>query len=163
MNTHCPASVRLLLAQWAHISSFYHTVGLHPSFTYTVGTTRAIYCTQTAQPHFLYYLHSGPIPPHFMTQWAYTHSFTYTVGTALAIYCTECPASLPPLLVLWAYTSYFYDTVGIYSPFTYTVGTILDIYCTQTVQPQFLPYLHSGPITPHFMQQWAYTPHFMQQ
>ena len=50
----------------------------------------------------------------------------------------------------WAYTP----------PFTYTVDTTLAIYCTQTFQPQFLPYLHSEPISPHFMQQWACTPSF---
>ena len=30
--------------------------------------------------------------------------------------------------------------------FSYTVDTTLTIYCTQIVQPQFLYYLHSGPI-----------------
>ena len=46
-----------------------------PPFTYTGCTTKAVYCTQTAQLHFLPYLHSGSIPPHFLTQWAYTPHF----------------------------------------------------------------------------------------
>ena len=50
------------MTQWAYT----------PSRTYTVGTTLAIYFAKTVQPQFLPYLHSGPIPPHFMTQWAYT-------------------------------------------------------------------------------------------
>ena len=77
------------MRQWAYT----------PSFTYTVGTTLAIYYTQTVQPRFLPYFYSGPIPPHFMTQWAYTPSFTYTVGTTLAIYCTHTvqPQFLPYL------------------------------------------------------------------
>ena len=75
---YCPASVPPLFAEWAHASSF----------CYTVCTTQAIYWTQTVQPQFLPYLHSGPIPPHSMTQWAYT-PFTYPVGTTLAIYCTQ--------------------------------------------------------------------------
>ena len=70
LDTNCPASVPPLFAQWAHTSSF----------SYTVGTTLAIYCTQSVQPHFLPYFHSGsipphvlisgPIPPHFLIQWA---------------------------------------------------------------------------------------------
>ena len=71
LYTDSPASLTPLLAQWAHTSSFYDRVGLYPSFTYKVGTTLIIYCIQTLQPHFLPCLHSGPIPPHFMTQWAY--------------------------------------------------------------------------------------------
>ena len=72
LYTDCPASVPALLAQWAHTSSFMTRWAYTPSFTYTLGTTLASYCTQTLQPHLLPYLHSGPIPPHFMTQWAYT-------------------------------------------------------------------------------------------
>ena len=146
MNTHCPASVRLLLAQWAHISSFYHTVGLHPSFTYTVGTTRAIYCTQTAQPHFLYYLHSGPIPPHFMTQWAYTPSFTYTVGTTRAIYCTQIAQPLflyylhsgpipPHFMTQWAYTPHFLTQWAPHSLSTVPSPHLMDTHCPASVPP----------------------------
>ena len=29
---------------------------------------------------------------------------------------------------------------------------------TKTVLPQFLPYLHSGPMSPHLMTQWVYIP-----
>ena len=114
MDTHCPALVPPLLAQWAHTSSFYDTVGLYP----------------------LIYLHIGHHPRHLLY--------------------TDCPALVPPLLVQWAHTSSFYDIVGLYPPFTYPVGTTLAIYCIQTVQPPFLLYLHSGPIPPHLMTQWAY-------
>ena len=64
-----------------------------------MSTNLAIYCTQTVQPQFFPYWHSGPISPHFITQWAYTPSFTYTVGTTRAIYCTETvqPQFLPYL------------------------------------------------------------------
>ena len=143
------------------------------------------------------------MPPHFMTQWAYTPSSTYTVGTTIGICTTQnCPTYAPPLLTQWAHTSSFYDTVGLcpiilwhsgpiphhlltqlappltstlhklcnpcscltytvgpyllilwlsgpVPPFTYTVGTTLAIFFTQTVQPQFLPCLHNGPIPPH--------------
>ena len=100
--TACPASVPPLLVQWAHTSSFYDTVGLYPSFTYKVGTTLAIYCTQTFQPQFLPYLHSGPIPPHFMTQWAYTLIFLHSGHHPRHLLYTDCPTSVPPLLVQWA-------------------------------------------------------------
>ena len=140
-----------IMTQWAYT----------PIFTYTVGTTLAIYFTQTVQPQFLPYLHNGPIPPHFMTQWAYTLSITYIVGTTVVIYCTQTVQPhllpylhsgpiLPHVMTKWAYTP----------SFTYIVGTTLFIYCTQTVHPHLLPYLHSGPIPPHFMTQWAYTPSF---
>ena len=56
LYTDCPDSVPPLLVQWAHNSSFYDTVGLYPSFTYTVSSTLTIYCTQTVQPQFLPYL-----------------------------------------------------------------------------------------------------------
>ena len=88
-----------------------------------------------------------------MTQWAYTPSFNYTVSTTLAIYCTQTDR-----LPQWAHTSSFM-TQWAYTPsFTYRVSTTLAIYCTYTVQPQFLPYLQSGPMPPHSMTQWAYTP-----
>ena len=75
----------------------------------------------------------------------------------------DCPASVPPLLIQWAYHSSFM-TQWAYTPsFTYRVSTNLVIYCTQTVQLHFLPYLHSGSIPPHFLTQWAYTPHFLTQ
>ena len=88
------------------------------SFTYTVSTNLAIYCTQTVQPQFFPYWHSGPISPHFITQWAYTPSFTYTVGTTRAMYCTQTvqPQFLPYLhsgpipphfMTEWAYTFFF--------------------------------------------------------
>ena len=129
-------------------------------FTYTVGITLAIYCTQTVQPHLLPYLSSGPIPPHFMTQWAYTHSFTYTVSTTLAIYCTECPASLPPLLVQWAHTSSFYDTVGLY-PLIYLHSEhhphhLLYTDCPASFPLSFAQWAH----TSSFMTWWAYAPAF---
>ena len=106
-----------------------HMLGLYkPSFTYTVGTTLVIDCTQNVQPQFLPYLHSGPIHPHLMTQWAYTPSFTYKVGNTLAIYCTQTvqpqylpylhSGPIPPhLMTQWAYTP----------SFSYTVGTTLPI------------------------------------
>ena len=83
----CAASVPPLLTQWAHTS------------TYTVGTTLAIYFTQTVQTYSPPNLHNGPIPSYFMTQWAYTPSLTYTVGTTLAIYFAKTvqPQFLPYL------------------------------------------------------------------
>ena len=80
-----------------------------------MSTNLAIYCTQTVQPQFFPYWHSGPISPHFITQWAYTPSFTYTVGTTRAMYCTQTvqPQFLPYLhsgpipphfMTEWAYT-----------------------------------------------------------
>ena len=105
-----------------------------PSFNYTVSTTLAIYCTQTDR----------------LPQWAYTPSFNYTVSTTLAIYCTQTDR-----LPQWAHTSSFM-TQWAYTPsFTYRVSTTLAIYCTYTVQPQFLPYLQSGPMPPHFATQCA--------
>ena len=80
------------MTQWAYTSSF----------TYTVDTTLAIYCTHNVQPQFLPYLHSGPIPPHFRTKWAYTPSFIYTVGTTLAIYYTQSVQSqILPFMIRW--------------------------------------------------------------
>ena len=131
------------MTQWAYT----------PSFTYIVGTTFVIYCTQTLQPHLLPYLHSGPIPPHFMTQWAYTLIFLHSGHHPRHLLYTDCPTSVPPLLVQWAIPPHF-RTQWAYTPsFTCTVSTTLTIYCTQTVQPQFLPYLYSGPIPPHFVTQ----------
>ena len=97
--TDCPASVPPLFAQWAHTSLFMTWWAYTPSFSYTLGTTLASYCSQTVQLQFLPYLYSGPIPPHFRTQWAYTPSFTCTVSTTLTIYCTQTvqPQFLPYL------------------------------------------------------------------
>ena len=66
----CAASVPPLLTQWAHTS------------TYTVGTTLAIYFTQTVQTYSPPNLHNGPIPSYFMTQWAYTPSLDHSIGHA---------------------------------------------------------------------------------
>ena len=123
-------------------------MGLYPSFSYTVGTTPAIYCTQTFQPQFLPYLHSGPIPPHFMTQWAYTLIFLHSGHHPRHLLYTDCPTSVPPLLVQWAIPPHFMMQWAYTHLFTYTMGTTLAIYCTQTVQPHFLPYLQNGPIPP---------------
>ena len=101
------------LTQWAYT----------PSFTYTVGTTLVIYCTQTVQPQSLTYLHSEPLSPHFMTQWAYT----------------------PHLLTQWAPSST--STVHRLSNLTSSL--------TCTVDPYLLILWHSGHIPPHFLTQWA--------
>ena len=68
LHTECPASFPPLLPQWFHTSSCFDQWAYTPSFSHTVGTTLAIYCTQTIQPHFSPYFHSGSIPPHFRTQ-----------------------------------------------------------------------------------------------
>ena len=93
LYTDCPASFPPLFAQWAHTSLFMTRWAYTPSFSYTLGTTLASYCSQTVHPQFLPYLHSGPIPPHFRTQWVYTPSFTYTMDTILAIYWTQTAQS----------------------------------------------------------------------
>ena len=131
------------MTQWAYT----------PSSSDTVSTNLTIYCAQAVQPDFLSYLHSRPIPPHFMQQWAYTPIYLYRVHHQSRLLYTNCPASFPPLLAQWFHTSSFFDTVG----------TTLAIYCTQTAQPYFLLYLHSRPIPPHFMTQWACTPHLLTQ
>ena len=138
------------------VSPFYDTVGLYPN----------IYLHSEHHPRHLLYTDSPASFPPLLPQWAHTSLLYDTVGL-YPIYLlsghhpchllyTVCPASLPSILAQWAHTSSFYDTVGLYSSFTYTVSSTLAIYCTQTVQPQFLPYLHSGPMPPHFMTQWAY-------
>ena len=93
-----------------------------PSSSDTVSTNLTIYCAQTVQPYFLSYLHSAPIPPHFMQQWAYTPIYLYRVHHQSRLLYTNCPASFPPLLAQWFHTSSFFDTVGLYPPFSYTVG-----------------------------------------
>ena len=97
-----------------------------------------------------------------MTMWAYTPSFTYIVGTPPRhLLHTDCPASLPPLLVQWAHTSSFYDTVGMY-PLIYLHRMHHQSYLLYTNCPASFPlYLKSEPIPPHFMTQWAYAPHLL--
>ena len=114
LYTDSPASLTPLLAQWAHTSSFYDTVGLHPHFltqwapstpstvhrlsnlssslTCTVGHTSSF--QDTVGLYSLIYLHSEYHPHHLLY--------------------TDCPTSVPPLLVQWAHTSSLCDTVGIY-------------------------------------------------
>ena len=151
MDTDCPASVPPLLVQWAHISSFYDTVGLYP----------LIYLDSEHQPRNLMETNCPASVPPLLAQHAHTSSFYDTVGLYPLIYLhsghhprqlmyTNCMASFPPFtsgpipphfMTQWAYTP----------SFTYTVGTTLAIYCTQTIQPKFLPYWYYGPIPPHFI------------
>ena len=106
LDTNCPASLPLLLIQWAYTSSFYDTVGIYP----------LIYSPSEQYPHHLLdtNLQNGPIPPQFIAQWVYTPSFTYTVGTTLAIYWAQIVQThflphlhngpIPPQFVTqWAY------------------------------------------------------------
>ena len=130
LATDCPASVPPLLTGWALTSSFYDTVGLS-----TVNNTLTICWTQTVQPHFLPYFISGPISVHLMTQWVYTPSFTLL---------TQC-----------AHTASLFDPVGLYLLIYLQSEHYLAIDWTQTVQPYFVPYLHSGPIPPHLLTQGA--------
>ena len=160
LYTNCPASVPLWLTQWAHTSSFYDTVGLYPPFftQWAPSLPSAIHklsslnssLTYTVSPYLLNLWHSGPIPPILWHSGHHPHYLLYT----------HCPASVPLWLTQWVHTSSFYDIVCLYHIIFYTVGTLLDIGSTQTVQPQFFPYLHSGPITYHFMTQWAHTSSF---
>ena len=176
--TNCPASFPLLLAQWAHTSTFYATVGLYPhlliqgayissfmtrwaytpSFSYTVGTTLAIYCTHTVQPHFLSYLHSGPILLILCNSGPIPPIFLHSGHHPCHLLFTDSPASVPALLAQWAHTSSFYDTVGMY-PLIYLHRVHHQSHLLYTNCPASFPlYLNSGPIPPHFMTQWAYTP-----
>ena len=109
------------------------------SFTYTVGTTLAIYCTQTVQPHLLPYLRSGPIPPHL-----------HMGHQPRQLLYTDCPDSVPPLLVQWAHTSSFYDTVGLYPL----------IYLHSEYQPRHLLYTDCPASFPPSLAQWAHTSSF---
>ena len=138
------------MTQWAYT----------PSSSDTVSTNLTIYCAQTVQPHFLSYLHSGPIPPHFMQQWAYTPIYLYRVHHQSRLLYTNCPASFPPYLNSGPISPHFMTQWAYTLSITYIVGTTVVIYCTQTVQPHLIPYLHSGPIPSHVMTKWAYTPSF---
>ena len=69
----------------------------------------------------------------------------------------------------WAYTSSFYDTVGLYLLIWWHSGPIPPHFMTQwaytssfydTVGLYLLILWHSGPIPPHLMTQWAYTSSF---
>ena len=57
-----------------------------------------------------------------------------------------CPASVPPLFAQWAYTSSFYDTVGLYS-----------IYLPSGHHPRCIASF------PPLLHQWAYTPSFQKK
>ena len=114
LYTNCPASFPLywnrepipphFMTQWAYT----------PSFTYIVGTTFVIYCTQTLQPHLLPYLHSGPIPPHFMTQWAYTPHLLTKWAPPSSSTVHRLSSLTSSLACTVGHTSSFYDAVGIY-------------------------------------------------
>ena len=157
--TDCPTSVPPLLAQWFRTSSFYGTVGIYP----------LIFLHSGHHPgHLLYTDCPASVPP-LLAKWDHNSSFNATVGLYPLILCNsehhlchllcaDCPASVPPFLVQGAYISSFLTRWAYTHLFSYTVGTTLAIYCTHTVQPHFPFYLHSRPIHPHFMIQWAYTP-----
>ena len=76
LYTDCPASFPLLLAQWAHTSSFYATVGLYPHLliqgappkpsTVHKLSSFIFSLTCTVVPYLLIFCHSGPIPPIFL-------------------------------------------------------------------------------------------------
>ena len=114
LYTYCSASFPPSFAQWAHTFLFYDTVGLCPSFTDTVSTTLAIYCTQTVQLQFLLYLHSGPIPPHFTTQWAYTPYFLTHWAPPSSSTVHRLSSLSSSLTCTVVHTSSFYDRVGLY-------------------------------------------------
>ena len=172
LYTDCPASFPSLFAQWAHTSSFITWWAYTPWFSYTLGTTLASYCSQTVQPHFLTYLYSGPIPPHFKTQWAYTPSFTDTVSTTLAIYCTWTvqPHLLPYLhsgpipphfMTQWAYTPLLLTKWAPPSPSTVHRLSNLSSSLTCTVGPYLLILWHSGPIPLCYLQSGHHPRHLL--
>ena len=125
------------MTQWAYT----------PSFNYTVSTTPSP-STVHRQTDF----HSGPILPQD-TVGLYPLIYLQSEYHSRHLLYIDFPASVPPLLVQWAHPYSFMTEWAYTLSVTYRVSTNLVIYCTQTVQPQFLPYLHSGPIPPHFMTQ----------
>ena len=147
LYTDSPASLTPLLAQWAHTSSFYDTVGLHPHFltqwapsspstvhrlsnlssslTCAVGHTSSFYDAVGIYP--LVYLHNGYHPRHLLY--------------------TDSPASFPPLFAKWAHTSTFMTQWAYTSSFTYTLCTTLAIYCSDcpaSVPPLFAQWAHTS-------------------
>ena len=110
MDTHCPASVPPLVAQWAHTSSFYDTVGLYP----------LIYLHSEHQRHHLMNTYCPVSVCLLLAQWAHTSSFQDTLGLYPLIYLhnghhpshlldTNCPVSVPPLPTQWAHTFSLYN------------------------------------------------------
>ena len=72
LYTDCSASFPPSFTQWAHTFLFYDTVGLYP-LIYLHSEHHPRHLLYTDCPaSFLLFFHSGPIPPHFMTMWAYT-------------------------------------------------------------------------------------------
>ena len=96
------------MAQWTSPSpsTLHKLSSLSSSLTYTVG------------PLLTILWHSGPIPRHLMTQWAYIPSSYGTVDITLAIYSTQSVqpqffpylhnGPIPPhFMTQWAYTPSF--------------------------------------------------------
>ena len=109
LYTDSPASFPPLFAKWAHTSTFMTQWAYTFSFTYTLCTTLAIYCSDCR----------ASVPPLF-AQWAHTSSFYDTVGLYPLIYLhnghhpshlldTNRPVSVSPLPTQWAHTFSFYN------------------------------------------------------
>ena len=130
--TDCPASSPPLLVQWAHTSSFMTRWAYTLSFTYTVSTTLAIYCTECP----------ASLPP-LLVQWAHTSSFYDTGGIYPLVYLHS---GHHPRHLLYRMSSFT-------SSLTCTVGHTSSFYDTGGIYP--LVYLHSGHHPRHLLHRMS--------